>query len=59
MRRDQQSDPLCEIQKVHSLGHYEHPVESSVGQIDFNFTSSSSSGGSFAGMWPSKTDSQR
>ena len=32
MRRDQQSDPLCEVQKVHSLGHYEHPVKSSVGQ---------------------------
>ena len=62
MRRNQQSNPLCEVQKVHSMGHREHAEERSVGQTQ-SFqdcsTSSSSSGRSFAGMWPSKSYSKR
>ena len=58
MRRNQQSNPLCEVQKVHSMGHREHAEERSVGQTQ-SFqdcsTSSSSSGRSFALTWTSKS----
>ena len=60
VRRYQQSNPLCESEKVHSLDCGEHWEWSKVGHLIiplFSIDLIYLSGGSYAGTKPSKTDS--